>query len=238
MSEPIELRGVAQRIFTQALEATTIGKAFRQHVACERGILRVREDLYDLKAQSRVLVISLGKAAHSMLTAFEEQAGEEFQGIVASSVKPDSQLCGFRYFHGGHPLPNAESLSAAGAMLKSVEKLSESSLVIYLISGGGSATVEKPIDEDVLLPDLVDSYGILVNCGAPIGQINAIRKHLSAIKGGRLAQAAYPAQQLSILVSDVPDGTPDALSSGPTMPDSTTVEDCYRILNQSDALNR
>ncbi|MGZ4833602.1 MAG: glycerate kinase type-2 family protein, partial [Terriglobales bacterium] len=106
---------------------------------------------------------------------------------------------------------------------------SSDNLVIFLISGGGSACVEYPIDQDISLDDIVKTYEVLVHSGAPIAEINTIRKHLSAIKGGRLAQAAAPAQQVSILVSDVPDKALDSLSSGLTMPDSTTVEDCYRI---------
>jgi hydroxypyruvate reductase len=98
-----------------------------------------------------------------------------------------------------------------------------------LLSGGGSSIAEKPIDDEISLPDLIATYRVLVHSGAPIAEINAIRKHLSAIKGGRLTRAASPAQQVSILVSDVPDNTPDALASGPTMPDSTSVEDCYAI---------
>ena len=101
--------------------------------------------------------------------------------------------------------------------------------MIYLVSGGGSAAAEKPIDDEIFLDDLIATYRALVHSGAPIAEINAIRKHLSAIKGGRLAQAAYPAQQVSIFVSDVPDATPDALASGPTMPDSTTAEDSYEL---------
>ena len=102
-----------------------------------------------------------------------------------------------------------------------------------MISGGGSSIVEKPVvtlkDDEISLPDLAATYRMLVHSGAPIAEINAIRKHLSAVKGGRFAQAAYPAQQVSILVSDVPDDTPDALASGPTMPDSTSIHDCERI---------
>jgi hydroxypyruvate reductase len=98
-----------------------------------------------------------------------------------------------------------------------------------MLSGGGSSIAEKPIDDDISLEELVTTYKELVHSGAPIAEINTIRKHLSAIKGGRLAQAALGAQQVSILVSDVPDNTPDALASGPTMPDSTTVQDCYAI---------
>jgi len=101
--------------------------------------------------------------------------------------------------------------------------------VIFLLSGGGSSIVEKPIDDEISLDDLIATYRALVHSGAPIAEINSIRKHLSAVKGGRLAQAAFPAQQVSLLVSDVPDSMPDALASGPTMPDSTSVEDCYRI---------
>ena len=101
--------------------------------------------------------------------------------------------------------------------------------MIFLLSGGGSSIVEKPVDDEISLPDLVATYRALVHSGAPIAEINAIRKHLSAVKGGRLAQVAYPAQQASIFVSDVPDSTPDALASGPTMPDSTSIHDCERI---------
>ena len=196
---------------------------------CEHGVLRVCDDLYDLNSFSRVFVISIGKAAHSILTALHEHTGERFQGIVASSVAPEFHVRGFRYFHGGHPLPNEESVRAADAILKSLNAQNEASLVIYLISGGGSATVEKPIDDEISLNHLIETYRVLVHSGASIGEINAIRKHLSAVKGGRMAQAAYPARQVSVLISDVPDATPDALASGPTMPDSTTVEDCYGI---------
>jgi glycerate 2-kinase len=223
------MKEIARHIFEHAMRESSVGQAFARHVSCERGVLRVREDLYDLNSYTRVFVIAIGKAAHSMLIALHEQAGERFEGIVASSVLPEFHVRGFRYFQGGHPLPNAESIRAADAMLKSLNALNESCLAIYLISGGGSAIVEKPIDDEISLQDLVETYRVLVHSSAPIGEINAIRKHLSAIKGGRLAQAAYPAQQVSILVSDVPDNTRDALASGPTIPDSTTAEDCYRI---------
>jgi glycerate 2-kinase len=223
------MKEIARHIFDHALREASISRAFAKNVQCERGVLRIGEDLYDLNSFDRLFVVSIGKAAHTMLTALHEQSGERFEGIVASSVEPEFHVRGFRYFHGGHPLPNAESFRAAEAMLRSLNSLNESSLVIYLVSGGGSAAVEKPIADEVSLDDLVETYHALVHSSAPIAEINAIRKHLSAIKGGRMAQAAYPAQQVSILISDVPDNTPDALASGPTMPDSTTAEDCYAI---------
>jgi glycerate 2-kinase len=224
------MRDAAREIFRCALVEASITQAFARHVHCERGVLRVCEDLYDLQAYSRVLVISLGKAGHTMAEALAQQVGESaLEGIVATSVEPAAQVRGFRYFRGGHPTPNAESIRAAEAIRKALEAQTAASLVIFLLSGGGSSIVEKPIDDEISLDDLVATYRALVHSGAPIAEINAIRKHLSAVKGGRLAQAAFPAQQISLLVSDVPDNTPDALASGPTMPDSTSVEDCYRI---------
>ncbi len=225
----IEMRVTARQLFEHALAEASIDKAFQRHVYCERGVLRICEDLYDLDSYSRVLVISIGKAAHTLVNSLEMQAGHRFEGIVASSVEPASQVRGFRYFRGGHPTPNQESVRAAEAMLKSLDGQNASSLGIFLLSGGGSSMAEKSLDDEISLEDLVATYRVLVLSGAPIAEINAIRKHLSAIKGGRLARAAYPAQQVSLLVSDVPDNTPDALASGPTMPDSTSVEDCYAI---------
>jgi glycerate 2-kinase len=231
------MKEIARHIFDHAMRESRISQAFSRHVHCERGVLRICEDLYDLNSYSRVFVISIGKAAHSMLTALHEQTGERFEGIVASSVAPEFHIRGFRYFHGGHPLPNEESIRAADAILKSLNAQNEASLVIYLISGGGSATLEKPIDEEISLQDLIETYRVLVHSGASISEINTIRKHLSAVKGGRLARAAYPARQISILISDVPDTTLDALASGPTMPDSTTIEGCHAIVTKHKMLN-
>ncbi len=231
-------REAAREIFQQALLGASIGKAFARHVNCDRGVLRVCEDLYDLQLYSRVLVVALGKAAHTMVEALAAQVGASLEGIVATSVQPAAQVHGFRYFLGGHPTPNPESMQAASAVLKSLQSQPASALVIFLLSGGGSSIVEKPIDAEISLGDLIATYRALVHSGAPIAEINAVRKHLSAVKGGRLALAASPAQQVSLLVSDVPDATPDALASGPTMPDSTSVEDCYRIAEKYELVQQ
>src|SRR5580765_2106615 len=114
-------RDAARSIFLEALSEASIAKGFDRHVHCERGILRVREDLYDLNSYSQVLVISLGKAGHTMVEALAAQVGFLHQGIVATPVLPDAQVHGFRYFQGGHPTPNAESIQAAGAMLRALE---------------------------------------------------------------------------------------------------------------------
>lgn len=241
--EFVNMRNTAREIFHSALAKASVSSAFSRHVHCERGILRICEDLYDLHSYSRVVVVAIGKAAHSMAEALTQHIGQpapenSVTGIISSSVAPPCQLRGFRYFLGGHPLPNIESMHAASAILKLLEAQPASSLVIFLLSGGGSSIVEKPLDDEISLEDLIATYRALLHSGAPIAEMNAIRKHLSAVKGGGLARAAFPAQQVSLLVSDVPDNTPDALASGPTMPDSTTAEDCYRIAEKHGLIDQ
>src|SRR5882757_6651781 len=237
LSAGSDLKPLARQIFAHALAEASIARAFDRHVDFERGgVLRVGEDLFDLNTYSRRFVVSIGKAANTMVEALAAKTGELFEGIVASSVAPQQQVRGFRYFLGGHPTPNADSVLAADAALRALHSLDQNSLVVFLISGGGSSILEKPIDDEISLDDLVATYRALVLCGATIAEINAVRKHLSTVKGGRLALAASGAQQVSLLVSDVPDATPDALASGPTMPDSTSVEDCRRIVEQYNLL--
>jgi glycerate 2-kinase len=226
------MRDAARDIFQRALSEASIPKAFARRIECDHGVLRIGDDLYDLHAYARLFVVSIGKAGHTMVEALAARTGDQIEGIVVCPEGVQTQLRGFRYFRGGHPTPNTESVRAAEAILKSLSAQNASSLVIYLLSGGGSSMAEKPFDDEISLEDLIATYRALVLSGAPIAEINAIRKHLSAIKGGRMAQAAYPARQVSILVSDVPDATPDALASGPTMPDSTTITDCQRIMSE------
>src|SRR6266851_8317669 len=144
------MRGTAMGIFRYALAEASIAKAFARQVRCERGALRICEDLYDLQSYSSVRVISIGKAGHTMVEALAELVGASaLEGIVASSLEPASQVHGFRYFRGGHPMPNGESIQAARAMLKLLQAQTAASLVIYLLSGGGSSIVEKPIDDEI-----------------------------------------------------------------------------------------
>lgn len=231
-----QMRDIARQIFTDTLSQCSVQAAFERHVEYGHGVLRIGEDLYPLDTYSRLLAVSIGKAAHTMAEALVKRLGSRIAGFVASSINPPERLAQFVYFHGGHPVPNDESLRAATAIQSVLETLDQHSLVIFLISGGGSAILEKPYFTSISLEDLVTTYDVLVNCGAPIAEINAIRKHLSAVKGGRLAQSAEMAQQVSIMVSDVPDDQLDALASGPTMPDRSTVTGCYQIAEKHNLL--
>ena len=227
-----EMRDRARSIFEHALAECSIPRVFGRTLRQDGRYIVVGREYYELAAFARALVVSIGKAGHSMAEALARILGPGLSGIVATSQPPPAQLFGFRYFAGGHPLPNEDSLRAGDAILRLLSGLSPETLVIFLISGGASAIAEKPISPTISLADVIETYQALVHSGAPIAEINAIRKHLSALKGGRMGLTAAPAYQLSILVSDVPDHSPDALASGPTMPDSTTVEDCYAIANR------
>jgi glycerate 2-kinase len=229
MPADADFRAVAREIFSRTLSEASVERAFARNVHYERGVLRIGDDLHDMQSYARILAVSFGKAGHRMAECLAQQVGTTVGGIVADPSPQPAQLPGYRYFAGSHPQPNQESVRAADAILKSLGALNAQSLVIFMISGGGSSVVERPVDSEITLPDLVATYKTLVLSGAPIADINAVRKHLSAVKGGRMAREAQGAQQVSILVSDVPENALDALASGPTMPDSSTVEDCLRI---------
>lgn len=235
-AENFDSRALLRRIFDAALQACSIPRAFAQ-VSVEAGALRVGAERFPLPAGEPVRVVAIGKAAHTMVSALAERTGLPLRGIVAAPTEPDARRAGLEYFRGGHPLPDAASVTAGEAVLGSLRELTADSLVIFLLSGGGSALVEKPLAA-LSLADLVATYRVLVHSGAPITEINAIRKHLSQIKGGRLALAAHPARQLSLMISDVPDGALDSLASGPTLPDTSTVDDCYRIAEHHGMLQQ
>lgn len=232
-------RQQAREIFQKALGQASVTAAFARHVQYDKGALRIGEDLFDINGFSRVFVAAFGKAAHTMAAELAAQIGGIGNGIIAApaaALAGHAQLPNHRYFAAGHPTPNAESLRAAEAVLKSLRSLPANALAIFLVSGGGSSLLESPIDEAISLDDLRETYAALVHSGAPITAINAIRKHLSAVKGGRLAQAAMqgggPVQQVSIMISDVPEGALDALASGPTMPDPSTADECYATIER------
>jgi glycerate 2-kinase len=226
----LNIRSCARAVFDYALAECSISRAFARNLRYGGGQLVIGDKPDDLSDHTKLAIVSIGKAGHSMAAALRDIVPSELEGIVACPARPQSPVAGLQYFYGGHPLPNDDSLRAGGAILGFLRALPGRSLVLFLISGGASAVAEKPISSRLTLSDVVETYRALVHSGAPIAEINAIRKHLSAIKGGRMAQAATAATQVSLLVSDVPGNALDALASGPTMPDSSTATDCYAIV--------
>jgi glycerate 2-kinase len=219
-------------IFRYALNASRVELAMERSVRFGAGTLHIDRHGYSLDRYGRLVLIALGKAGGTMANAFLRQAGDEagrFEGVVVAPEGTASPPSRFRVYCGGHPSPNAASIAAADDILETLRSLTENDLVIFLVSGGGSAMVERFLMPRVSLDVMAATHKALVESGAPIAAINAVRKHLSAVKGGRLAEAAAPAEQMTIFVSDVPEGALDALSSGPTLPDRSTTEDVYRI---------
>ena len=227
-----DAQSAAREIFRYAIDATRVATAMERRIRCEEGWLRADEHRYHLSSYDRVLLVAIGKAAGSMTAALLTLAGDEgrnIAGVVAGVVTEQLPLR-FRIFRGGHPSPNQESLNAAVAVLGLLRGATDRDLVLFLVSGGGSSLVEQLLRPELTLDDTAATHKALVECGAPIAAINAVRKHISAVKGGRLAAAAAQAEQLTIFVSDVPAGELDALASGPTLPDRSMVEDVRRIV--------
>jgi glycerate 2-kinase len=230
-----DVRKDALDIFLFALKASRVEAAMERRVRFEGGTLSIDEHRYALDAYERLVLIAIGKASEAMARAFLRQVGvsaKRFEGIVVGVDERQPVGTRFKAYGGGHPIPNEASGVAAGEILQMLHTLTERDLVIFLVSGGGSAMVEEFLQTDLSLEVIAATHKALVECGAPIAAINVVRKHLSAVKGGRLAEAAAPAEQLTIFVSDVPEGELDALSSGPTLPDRSTTDDVYRIAEE------
>lgn len=186
----------------------------------------------ELKDFKRVFVVGAGKASCMMAKAVEDKLGESIsEGWVNVPVKTEKaiSLSKIRLNPSGHPIPDEGSLNGAKEILRIVSMAEEGDLVIVLISGGGSALMEYPV-EGISLEDLREMNRLLVLSGADIKEINTVRKHVSMIKGGRLAEAAHPATLVSLIISDVIGDPLDTIASGPTAPDETTFQDAWEVL--------
>jgi glycerate 2-kinase len=181
------------------------------------------------RPKGRLVVLGAGKAAASMARAVERHYGAPIEGLVVTRYG-HAVACDFiEVVEAAHPTPDAAGLAAAQRILERARALGPDDLGLCLISGGGSALLALPAP-GLTLGDKQAINGALLRSGAPISAMNAVRKHLSAIKGGRLAAAAFPARLLTLIISDVPGDDPAVVASGPTVGDPTTFADALRIL--------
>ena len=223
---------LAMQVFLDALAALDVRSAMLAKLKHEGGCLKADELSLSLARPPRV--VAFGKAANRMAAVLDEMLGGRVEaGVCVSPGEPAKKLDHFRFFLGGHPYPQAGSLDGARAALELVSNLTRQDIVIFLVSGGGSAIFEQPLDPAVSLSELYEFNRVLVTCGLPIEQINVLRKHISAVKGGRLAARAYPAQQLTIYISDVPEQFSSMVASGPTFPDESTAEQACALAEQN-----
>ena len=187
----------------------------------------------------RALVVGAGKAAASMAKAVDDNWDGPISGLVVTRYGHGVDCERIEVVEAAHPVPDQKGLDAARRIMSSVQGLGPDDLVLCLISGGGSALLTMPgvgvgPDGEIAL-DLDNKQLInreLLRCGAPIDEMNTVRKHLSAIKGGRLALAAYPAAVVTLAISDVPGDDPAVIASGPTVADATTVSDAIAVLEK------
>jgi hydroxypyruvate reductase len=225
-------------IINAALKAVDPAEAIRKVVKREGNNLIVAGKIYNLEKYRRVIVIGGGKAGAPMAAAVEGILGERIaKGWV--NVKEGYILepapTRITINQAGHPTPNESGLEGAKRILELASEAGEDDLVITLISGGGSALMPLPA-EGITLEDKKIATSLLLRCGATINEINALRKHISALKGGQLAKAAYPATVISLILSDVIGSPLDTIASGPTAPDSTTFSDAWKVLEKYDLL--
>ena len=225
---------LAREIFSNTLAALDIPRVMELKLALTGSVLTLDDAAIDFSVFSTTFVVAIGKAAHAMAAGLRSFLPDtcQFRGVVAAPTKPASSIPGLEYFVAGHPNPNADSWRAAEAILSLLRGADERTVVLFLLSGGGSALTELPIVPGMRLEDLQAANHALVTCGAPIEAMNTVRRHLSAVKGGRLAAVAARATKVTLAVTDVPAGKEHALASGPTVPDPSTIADTNRIIDQ------
>ena len=244
------MKALAERIFRETLNAIDIRATLALRLprsgyvidasACGAASGHARTNpasassALDLRNFRTLYAIAFGKAAAAMAQGLTDVLAPDFApaGICVVPAPPRSPLPGWETIVAGHPMPDQESFRAGRLILDLLHGCDEHSLVFFLVSGGGSALIEQPLDPGISRDDFRALYDALVKCGAPIADMNAVRKHFSGVKGGRLATAAPSAMKITVGVSDVPEGQDSALASGPTLPDPTTVEDVLRIAKE------
>ncbi len=226
------LRRDAGKIFLDAVHAVQPQAILSSHVSVSNKVLRIGQRKYPLSNFERIYVAGTGKASAAMAVNLEKILGTRInQGLINVKYGHSQKLKRIRVQEAGHPLPDEKGLEGAREMGEMLGHLTAKDLVIFLVSGGGSALLPLPV-EGVSLAEKQATTNQLLSCGATIQEINTLRKHLSRIKGGGLARIVYPATLVSLILSDVIGDPLDAIASGPTVPDPTTYEDCARILNK------
>jgi len=215
MGGQIEARAFLKRLFDAAVAAADPEKALAAHLPA--------------RPKGRTVVVGAGKGAAQLAAAFERLWGDPVEGVVVTRYGYACATRRIRVLEAAHPVPDAAGLAASAALLKAVEGLTADDLVVALVCGGGSALLPAP-PEGLTLEDEMAVNAALLASGAPISAMNAVRKHVSRIKGGRLALAAHPARVATLVVSDIPGDNPALVASGPTVPDAVGREGALAVI--------
>ena len=233
-----------KQIFHAAVERVDPYQMIKKHVEVTGSLLKIDiEDgsaPVDLKGFNRIFVTGCGKATAKMAKAVEEIfTGKISAGVVSVKYGHTEHLDFIRTIESGHPIPDENSVKAAGEIIKLSKQADDKTLIINLISGGGSALLASPLEYSagpdkvkLTLKDIQQTTEVLLASGAPIDEMNCIRKHISGIKGGKLARLMYPATLINLILSDVIGDRLDSIASGLTTADETTYEDALQIIEK------
>lgn len=236
-----DIKKDALSIFLSGVKAVEAGEAVRRNLTRKGETLKCscrKEAPYDLSVFNHIYVVGAGKATASMAAAVEDIMGEYItDGVINVKYGHTTRLGKIRLNEAGHPIPDANGEKGAREIAEMVTRAGEGDLVINLISGGGSALMPIPA-EGLSLSDKQSATDLLLASGASIHEVNSVRKHLSAVKGGGLARMAYPAQMLTLIISDVTGDDLSAIASGPSAPDESTFEEALSILKRYALLDR
>jgi glycerate 2-kinase len=231
--EHLTQAALVRSVLAAALQAADPYQAVRSALHRTGDLLKVDEQIYPLKNFQNIYVIGAGKAAYPMALAVEDILGDHLtNGLMITKeghLPPQPALRRVHILEAGHPLPDERGIEAARRMLHLLDTTTADDLVFCLISGGGSALMTAPA-EGVSLSDLQQLTNILLRCGASIAQINTLRKHLDQVKGGGLARRAAPARVCTLILSDVVGDPLETIASGPTVPDASTFQDAWKVL--------
>jgi glycerate 2-kinase len=231
-------RDVALAVWRAALAAGDAAPLLRRHLETDSGVLRAPPCSIDLAAVARVIVLGCGKAGASMAAATEDVLGDRvdrgFVVVKDGYTRPTRHV---RVVEAGHPVPDSRGQAAASVLLAEARSAGPSDLVLFLVSGGGSALTPAPVPP-ITLEEKRETTRLLLAAGATINELNAVRKHLSLLKGGQLARAAAPARVLTLILSDVIGDPLDVIASGPTAPDSSTFAEALDVLDRRGVRSR
>jgi len=238
-----EMKRMAKVIFSKAVEAVDPSKRLKDLVRIEKDRLWIRMDedsekVFDVDAFKRIFVIGTGKASTSMAQAVEEIFGDRItKGVITTKYGHLLPLKKTEIIEAGHPIPDQKGFEGTKKIQSLLKESGSEDLVIFLLSGGGSALLPLPVD-GITLEEKQKATQLLLDCGADIKEINTIRKHISQIKGGGLAKWAYPSTVIGFILSDVVGDPLDVIASGPTVPDTSTFEEAWEILKKYDLIEK
>ncbi len=229
---------IAEQIFLAGVESVLPDKLIREHVKVKNSTLFVSSLQFSLHSINRIFVVGAGKASAMMAKEIENILGDRItDGHVVVKYGHAVVLKYITLSEAGHPISDNNGYLATQKILEIAIEAKGNDLVICLISGGGSALLADFPDGSTL-NDMIIVNQLLLKSGADIKEINAVRKHLSKVKGGQLAKAAYPASLVSLILSDVIGDSWDVIGSGPTVPDTSTFEDAIRVLEKYDLFSK